>query len=162
MTDVVQLVLRFLHVGSAIAWIGGATLWSLVIAPTLAQLAPTLPKGAVPTLGGKVLKVLPRAGDLTLLFGLAEFAYIENGTTATFRYIMLVALVLTILAVGVSHGVIVPTFKKFMAAASAPGPPGPETKGLMDRLMRASMALLGLTWVTVALMVAATSLHLGF
>lgn len=157
----VWTALRLLHIGAGIALVGGATLWGAVLAPTLQQLGPTLPKGAFPTLGGKVVKFLPHAGALTFLTGVALYGLMQAAYPGTWRMLMLVALVLMLVSLGLSYGVLVPTFKKVAAgmASAPPGPPSPEAQALLHRMKSASMASLGIAWGIVVLMVVATALR---
>jgi hypothetical protein len=157
----VWTALRVLHIGAGIALVGGATLWGAVLAPVLQQLGPTLPKGAFPTLGGRVVRYLPHAALATFLTGVALYALMQGAYAGPWRMLMLGALVLMLVALGLSYGVLVPTFKKVAAgmASAPPGPPGPEAQALMHRMKTASMANLAVAWLIVVLMVVATALR---
>jgi uncharacterized membrane protein len=160
MADILVTVVRFVHIASAIALIGGATLWGAVIAPTLAQMGSTMPKGLMPTLGGRVAKYLPMAGWGTLLGGVATAAFYWNSWGELWRTIMSIAFVITVVMLATSYALINPTFKRLTTVMSATqGPPPPEAKQLQMKLMKVSMMNLILGWVVVALMVVAVSLH---
>jgi uncharacterized membrane protein len=160
MADPLWTLVRFLHVGAAIAWIGGATLWGLIVMPTLAQLGPTLPKGVMPTLGGKVVKFLPHAGAFTLIMGLAVFMNLYPTTLPYYRWIMLASLAITALALVLAYAILVPTFKKVSTImGTAHGPPTPEVQGMMLRIKQVSLANLALGWLVVLLMVIATAMR---
>lgn len=161
MADALYVLLRILHVGSAVFFIGGATLWGAVIAPALVELGPTLPKGALPTLGKKVLTVLPHAGVATLLTGIAVFwslgGFGEAGRT-TWGMLVGLGLLLTLAMVVVLFAVIKPTFRRLgQVVMATPGPPPPEAKAMLGKLMAVGRVNLALGWLVVLLMVLATS-----
>jgi uncharacterized membrane protein len=157
MPDALYVLIRLLHVGSAIALVGGGTLWGAVLAPTLAQMGPTLPKGAMPTLGGKVVKFLPASALVALVTGVLLFESIRPYAPEAWRTLMLAALVLLLAILVVSY-LVGRTFRKFVHAVSA-GPPGPEAQAHMARIRKGSVATLAMGWTVVLLMVVATSLR---
>ncbi|HEV8358826.1 MAG TPA: hypothetical protein VGR28_00070 [Candidatus Thermoplasmatota archaeon] len=160
MADPLYVIIRVLHVGSAIALIGGATLWGTRIMPTLAQLGPTLPKGAIPTLGNRVVNFLPAAGLATFLTGLLLFWQLGGFSTPANPWSMLLgtALLLTLVMLILSFGVMKPSWKKLsQAMGAAAGPPGPEMMALSKRMKSVSMANLAIGWTIVLLMVVATA-----
>jgi uncharacterized membrane protein len=161
MADPIYVLLRILHVGSAIFFVGGATMWSAILVPMLAAMAPTLPKGTMPTLGGKVMKVLPAAALTTLVTGLLLFGSLGGfGPAAGTTWGMLIstAFVLLVVLLIVSLAGIKPTFKKLsQTMMAAQGPPPPEAQQLMRKLTKLSHVTLGLAWLIVLLMVLATS-----
>jgi uncharacterized membrane protein len=161
MAEAIMTALRFLHISSAIALVGGATLWATQIMPSMAQLGPTLPRGALPTIGGKVAKFLPNAALLTLLTGAALYWLMQASWGETWRLIMQVALGTMIVVVAISFGVMHPTFKKLSSAMTSgpPGPPPPEAQALMGKMKKASMLNLALGWFIVVLMVVGTALR---
>lgn len=161
MADYLYVLLRILHVGSAVFLIGGATMWGAIIAPTLAQMGPTLPKGAMPTLGKKVLNVLPHTALLTLLTGLALFwslgGFGDAGRTS-WGMLISVGLLLMLGMLAISFAVLKPTFKKLgQVMMASQGPPPPEAQQLMAKMTKFSMLNLGMGWLAVLLMVLATS-----
>lgn len=162
MADPVYVLLRILHVGSAVFLIGGATLWGAVVAPTLMQLGPTLPKGLMPTLGKKIVNIIPHAAALTFLTGVGVFGSLGgfNPGVARTPWGMLISagLLLTLVMLGIAYGVTKPTFKKFtQLMMSTQGPPPPEAQQLMGKMMRMGQVTLVLGWLVVLLMVLATS-----
>lgn len=159
--DPLQTVVRILHIGSAIVLIGGATLWGVFIVPTLAQMGPTLPRGTLPTLGGKVVKILFHAGVGTLVFGLGTFFFVQSAGSELWRMLIMAALLLTLLMLVISAALIKPTFKKVSEGMTSgpPGPPSPETMAAMKKLTQVSMANLAIGWLTVLLMVVAVSVR---
>lgn len=160
MADILQLVIRFVHIGSAVALIGGATLWGAVIAPTLARMGSTLPKGTFPTLGAKLNRFLPMAAWGTLLGGVASYWYVQAYANETWKMLMWISLAITALMLAISYAVVSPTFKKLTASMTATqGPPTAEARSLMVRLTKASMLNLALGWIVVAIMVVAVSLR---
>lgn len=160
MADPVWTALRVLHIGAGVALVGGATMWNLLLAPTFAQMGPTLPRGFTATVGGKVVRYLPHLGLVTFLTGVALYAVMQSFYDATWRWLMLAALVVMLANLGLSYGLMVPTFKKLGAAmAAAQGPPGPEVQRLLRSMKTYGLVGLGLAWGIVLLMVVATALR---
>lgn len=159
MADLAWTALRVLHIGSAITLVGGATMWAM-LQPTLQQMGPTLPRGFLGTVGGKVVRILPNAGLATLLTGALLFYLMMPVYGETWRMLMGASLVLMLVSLGISFGGTVPTFRKLgMAMATAQGPPGPAVQALAARMKLYSMAGLVLGWLIVLLMVLATALR---
>lgn len=159
MADPLWTGLRLLHIGAGIALVGGATLWS-ILQPLFGQMGPTLPRGFLPTVGGKVLRVLPNAALVTLVTGVPLYYLMMPFASDAWRLLMGAALVLMLVALGLSFGIVVPTFKKLVRAIGAlQGPPGPEVVALQARMKMASMANLAAAWTIVVLMVVATALR---
>lgn len=159
MADLVWTALRVLHIGSAITLVGGATMWAM-LQPTLQQMGPTLPRGFMGTVGGKVVRILPNAGLATLLTGAPLFYLMMPLYGATWSMLMGAALLLMLVSLGLSFGGTVPTFRNLgRAMAAAQGPPGPEVLALQARMKLFSMAGLAIAWLIVLLMVVATALR---
>lgn len=165
MADALQplwTLVRLLHIASGIALVGGATMWGVLIQPTLAQLGPTLPKGVMPTLGGKVVRFLPHAGLATFVTGVLVYWHLMPYANATYQMIMGLALLVMLVSLALSFLVVVPSFKKAMALmTAAQGPPPPEALALMGRLKQASLVTLALAWFIVVLMVVGTATRVG-
>lgn len=159
MADPLWTAVRLLHIGSAIALVGGATLWNFILAPTFQQMGPTLPKGFMPTVGGKVVRFLPNAALATLLTGALLFWFMMPFGSEAWRLLMLTSLALLVVSLGLAHGAMIPTFKRLSQAMGAAGPPGPEAQALMARMKMLGVVSLALAWVLVALMVVATALR---
>lgn len=152
--------LRLLHIGAGIALVGGATMWTM-LQPTLQQMGPTLPKGFLPTVGGKVVRFLPHAALATFLTGLALYwLMLPVAVNATWRMLMMAAMGLMLVSLAVAYGGVLPTFRKLSQAWSAlQGPPGPDVMALQARLKALSMVNLAAAWLIVVLMVVATALR---
>lgn len=160
--DPLHAVLRVLHIGAAVVWIGGGTLWGLVIMPTLQQLGPTLPKGAMPTIGGRVLKVIPHAGVATLVFGALTMwtlgGFSAPLATSTWAMLLNLGLLITLVMLVLVFALLVPTFKKMSAMmAAATGPPTPDFLALSKKMTTFSKVNLALGWLVVLLMVVAVA-----
>jgi uncharacterized membrane protein len=162
MADPVYVLLRILHVGSAVFLVGGATLWGAIVVPTLAQMGPTLPKGLMPTLGKKIVNAIPHAALLTFLTGLGVYGSLGGfapGVASTpWGMLISLALLLTLVILVIAYGVTRPTFRKFtQVMMSAQGPPPPEAQQLLAKMTLMGKANLALGWIIVLLMVLATS-----
>lgn len=140
--------------------IGGGTLWAMVLVPTLTQLAPTLPKGALPTLAGRVLRVQLGAAVLTLLAGAAAYGLMQARWGPPWNQLLLASFALMLVLTASLFLVVWPMSRRMARAmAGMAGPPGPEMAAMRGRMMKVSVANLGLGWTLVVLMVAATALR---
>lgn len=119
MTDPVFLLLLVIHVGSIIAWMGGATLFVSVLAPSLRKVSPA-------TRGEFTLSVLPSymrfiggSSITAAVAGLALYAYITQVQTSLapsgsgLTYIQIGAIV-TLIVLLIAFGVLIPTSRKLV------------------------------------------------
>jgi uncharacterized membrane protein len=120
MADSVFLVLLVVHVGSIIAWMGGATLFVSVLAPSLRKVSPA-------TRGEFTLSVLPSymrfigvSSIAAAVAGLALYAYITQVATSPapsssgLPYIQAGAVV-TLIVLIIAFGILIPTARKLIA-----------------------------------------------
>ena len=68
-----NIAVMFLHIGSAIAWIGGIVYLRHVLLPVLMQQAPNVRGPVVADLGPRSVRFLLRAGEITIATGLVNF-----------------------------------------------------------------------------------------
>jgi uncharacterized membrane protein len=119
MADAVFLVLLVLHVGSIIAWMGGATLFVSVLAPSLRKMSPA-------TRGEFTISVLPSymrfIGGTSItaaVAGLALYAYITQVATSfapssSGQIYIQVGVVVTLIVLLIAFGVLIPTSRKLV------------------------------------------------
>ena len=119
MTDPVFLVLLVLHVGSIIAWMGGATLFVSVLTPAVRRMSPA-------TRGEFVLSVIPPymrfiggSSIAAAVAGLALYAYIAQAgpplalSPSGLPYIQIGAII-TLIVLLIAFGVLIPTSRKLI------------------------------------------------
>jgi uncharacterized membrane protein len=148
MADAVFLVLLVLHVGSIIAWMGGATLFVSVLTPALRKMSAA-------TRGEFVLSVIPSymrfiggSSIAAAVAGLALYAYITQVATSLspsssgLIYIQIGAVV-TLIVLLIAFGVLIPTSRKLVAllkqsqkqaAPSGDSPMSAQVASLQKRL----------------------------
>lgn len=164
----VILLLRLLHIGSGVFWVGGVLMFARFVFPAALALGPAAgPMMDQLTRVRKVPSALLGAGVVNILSGLALFwrdsggfqgPWMKTGTGMTFGTGGLLA----IIALGIGMSVNAPTAKRLGALSAAiqskGGPPSPEQAAEMQRLqgrlggaLRAVSVLLVLSTVAMAL-----------
>jgi uncharacterized membrane protein len=119
MADAVFVVLLLLHVGSIVAWMGGATLFVSVIAPSLRKMSPA-------SRGEFILSALPRymrfiggSSIAAAVAGLALYAYIASigpplAPTSSGQVLINIGAVVTLVILLIAFGVLIPTSRKLV------------------------------------------------
>jgi uncharacterized membrane protein len=162
---IVAGILNWLHVISAIGWLGAAMVFAMI-------LSPVLPSMTAAGRGEFVVKVLPKYATYvtililsTLVFGASlAFYLVYTGTTFSFNSqwgLSIIAGAGTALLVAViGLGIIIPSMNKMvrivkeMQANPAAGP-SPELPKIQNRMRVGSMIGLILLFLVVVLMVTA-------
>jgi len=172
MADAVFVILLLLHVGSIVAWMGGATLFVSVLAPSLRKMSPA-------SRGEFILSALPQymrfiggSSIAAAVAGLALYAYITQVSTSLapsssgLIYIQLGAVV-TIIILLIAFGVLIPTSRKLVGLlkqSQKQGTPGGDTAtsaqvaSLQKRLGMAARLGVLLLSVTFILMIVGASI----
>jgi uncharacterized membrane protein len=172
MADVVFVVLVLLHVGSIVAWMGGATLFVSVLAPSLRKMSPA-------SRGEFMLAALPQymrfiggSSIAAAVAGLALYAYITQVSTSLapsssgLIYIQLGAVV-TIIILLIAFGVLIPTSRKLVgllkqsqkqATPSGDTATSAQVASLQKRLGMAARLGVLLLAVTFVLMIVGASI----
>lgn len=164
MGDFLSGLVRYLHVFTAVMWVGGIFLWSMLIAPSLAKRLP--PQVAAPF--GKA--VIPRltsyltiAGVLALLSGVWLLAMLWDGDMRAgfeapngYGIGMTLGLVAAIAMLGVAIGLIRPAATRLVALpppqpGAAPSAEGPALMkklkmGGMINMLLGTLALAAMVW----------------
>jgi len=171
MADAVFLVLLLVHVGSIVAWMGGATLFVSVLSPALRRMSPA-------SRGEFVLSVLPSymrsiggSSIAAAVAGLALYAYITQVATSLapsssgLIYVQ-VGAVVTLIVLLIAFGVLIPTSRKLVGLLkqsqkqSVPGGDatiGAQVGNLQKRLGMAARLGVFLLAVTFILMIVGAS-----
>ena len=169
-TDYVHWGLRFLHILSGVAWVGGAFLYSMVVAPRILQRGPPpLRRPFLEAVMEPVTRYFYVAGILTLVTGFLVmgrmwgFSNIDaQFQRAGYGYALSVGVLAAVGMGVVGFGMIAPTGKKMLARmqampASAPGappaPPPPEVQAEMAAMGKriGILSMLNVLLGTVAL-----------
>jgi hypothetical protein len=124
---VVITVLAFLHIASAIGWMGGAVLFVSAISPGLRSLSPAASVEFVAKVGTRAIRFFAGAATATVIFGLALFAsmrgslggYVDYGVAfGLLAYVAGVATFVYLRRAGL--------LAKQIVAEGKAGPPTPE------------------------------------
>ncbi len=119
MADAVFLVLLVLHVGSIIAWMGGATLFVSVLTPALRRMSPASRGEFVLSVIPSYMRFIGGSSIAAAVAGLALYAYITQVATSLapsnsgLIYIQIGAVV-TIIVLLIAFGVLIPTSRKLV------------------------------------------------
>ena len=119
MADAVFLVLLVLHVGSIIAWMGGATLFVSVLTPALRRMSPAARGEFVVSVIPSYMRFIGGSSIAAAVAGLALYAYITQVVTSLapsnsgLVYIQAGAVV-TIIVLVIAFGVLIPTSRKLV------------------------------------------------
>src|SRR6266705_372621 len=119
MADAVFLVLVVLHVGSIIAWMGGAILFVLVLTPALRRMSPALRGEFVLFVIPPYMRFIGGSSIVVAVVGLALYAYITQVATSLapsnsgLIYIQLGAVV-TLIVLLIVFKVLIPTSRKLV------------------------------------------------
>ena len=119
MTDAVFVVLLLLHVGSIIAWMGGATLFVSVLAPSLRRMSPASRGEFTVSVLPSYMRFIGGSSIAAAVAGLALYAYITQVATSLapsnsgLIYIQLGAVV-TLIVLLIAFGVLIPTSRKLV------------------------------------------------
>jgi len=120
MADAVFVVLLLLHVGSIVAWMGGATLFVSVLAPSLRKMSPASRGEFMMSALPQYMRFIGGSSIAAAVAGLALYAYITQVSTTLapsssgLIYIQLGAVV-TIIILLIAFGVLIPTSRKLVA-----------------------------------------------
>jgi len=163
-------VLLWLHIVSAVGWLGAAMVFAMLIGPTLPSLTPASRGELIVKLLPKYIRYAEIFTFVTPIFGLGLALYISHGSFAVFSpttygnfglYISIGAL-LSVVAWVISFGLVAPTGHKIVSITKEMmkvlgTPPPPELQKASIRLRIASTAGLVVLFLIVAVMVAAAT-----
>ncbi|MDA4128948.1 MAG: hypothetical protein OK422_05800 [Thaumarchaeota archaeon] len=152
---IIITVLAYLHIISAIGWLGGAVLFVSVVAPGLRSLSPTARLEFLSKIGPKATRFFAGTSTATIVFGLALlFSSDVSGTNIN------VGLTLGLIAYLVALVVAFPALtkadhlaKEALASGQA-GPPSPELAKALKRGGLGVVVVVLLLVVTLMFMVA--------
>jgi uncharacterized membrane protein len=164
-------VLLWLHIVSAVGWLGATMVFAMLIGPTLPSLTPAARSELVVKLLPKYIRYAEIFTFITPIFGLTLALYISHGSWSVFNpavygnlglYLSIGAL-LSLVAWAISFGLVAPAgrrvvwfHKQMMKNPAAPPPAGLQRAS--TRLRIASATGLVVLLVIVVCMVAAATL----
>jgi len=159
LVDYVLVSLAFLHIATAIAWMGGVVFFLSVIGPGVRTLNPPGSLEFLTKVGPRQLRYFMGAATGTIIFGLALLLY-AFGTNASYWPSSIEAgFGLGLIAYLIAMLVTVPTFRKANSMAlqimanPQHGPPPPEFGALMKRANMAAVAVALILFLTLVFMV---------
>jgi uncharacterized membrane protein len=129
MADAVFLVLVILHVGSIIAWMGGAALFVSVLTPALRKMSPASRGEFVVSVIPSYMRFIGGSSIAAAVAGLALYAYITQVATSLAPsgsgaiYIQIGAVV-TLIVLVIAFGVLIPTSRKLVGLLKQAAPGG--------------------------------------
>lgn len=145
MGDALDAILRYTHIITAVMWVGGIFLWSMLIAPTITRRAP--PQAAGPVMRAlvpRITRYMSIAGIVAILSGVAliysiwgDFRTGFETPTGGYGIAMTLGLLGAVVMMLVAIFYIMPSAKKMLAIPPpAPGAaPSPEIPALQKRLV---------------------------
>lgn len=170
MADAVFLVLLVLHVGSIIAWMGGATVFVSVLSPGLRRMSPTSRGEFTVSMLPSYMRFIGGSSIGAAVAGLALYAYITQVATSLapsnsgLPYIQ-VGAVVTLIVLLIAFGILIPTSRKLVALLKqSQGEPAADAvvtaqvAGLQKRLGMAARLGVLLLAVTFILMIVGASI----
>jgi uncharacterized membrane protein len=119
MADAVFVILLLLHVGSIVAWMGGAMLFVSVISPSLRRMSPPSRSEFILSALPPYLRFIGGSSILSVLAGLALYAYITVVATtlapsSSGQIYIQAGAVLALVIVIIAFGLIIPTGRKLV------------------------------------------------
>ncbi len=161
MADFVFLALLTVHIGSIVAWMGGATLFVSVITPSLGSLSPAARGEFVVSILPRFFRFISGSSTLAVIAGLSLYGYmIASGRppTTNAQASLSAGALIALVALGIFYGIGRPAGKKMVALVKqmAQGPSGDLAGQLAVQQRKASMASrisLSLLGITLVLMV---------
>src|SRR5260370_35625906 len=119
MADAVFIILLLLHVGSIVAWMGGATLFVSVLTPALRRMSPAARGEFVLSVIPSYMRFIGGSSIAAAVAGLALYAYINQSATSLapsssgLIYVQICAVV-TLIVLLIAFGVLIPTSRKLV------------------------------------------------
>lgn len=151
-------VLTFLHIVSAMGWLGGVVFFLSAIGPGVRSFTPPASLEFLTKVGPRQLRFFAGVATSTIVFGLALLFATFGADYTTWPVYIEVGFSLGLIAYLIAIGVTVPTFRKVDKIAremmsKPPGPPPPEFTVLLRRANMAAMAVAAILLITLAFMV---------
>jgi uncharacterized membrane protein len=152
-------VLTFLHIVSAMGWLGGVVFFLSVIGPGVKRFTPPASLEFLTKVGPKQIRFFAGVATSTLVFGLALLFTAFGTDYSSWPGYIEVGFGLGFVAYLIAILVTIPTFRKVdkiarqMMANPQGGPPPPEFAKLLKRANMAAVAVAVVLFLTLAFMV---------
>ena len=145
--------LTFLHIASAMGWLGGVMFFLSAVGPGVRTFTPPASLEFLTKVGPKQLRFFAGVSTATIVFGLALLFATFGADYAAWPWYIEVGLTMGLVAYLIAVLVTIPTFRKLdkMAHEIMSKPPGPPPPEFPKLLKRANMAA---TLVAVILVIA--------
>lgn len=173
MADALTWVFRFVHIASAVTWVGGAALWTMIIAPNVLQRGPPpLRRPFLEATLAKVTRFFISSAILTILTGLVLMGVLVSWENLidvfqgggdyppSYGIALGIGLVASVIMAIEGTAIIQPTGKKLLATMQSVPPgalPSPETQAQLAALGKkvgiAGMTTMVLGFVALGAMV---------
>lgn len=165
---VLETIVLWLHILSAVGWLGAAMVFAMVVGPGLASVTPQTRAEFFAKVVPRYVRYVVAFSLATLVFGVATVLVIVNGDfsvmspSTSFGLYISSGAVLALVAAALGIGVVSPTAVKMSRLAASmvanPGPPPAEFGALARRLRLSSTAAMVVLMLVVLFMVAAATL----
>jgi uncharacterized membrane protein len=150
--DPTFLVLLVLHIGSIVAWMGGATLFVSVIIPSLSKMSSGSRAEFIQSALPRYLRFITGSSILAIVAGLILYGYVTTQTTSSFvltnpglMYVQ-VGAILGLVVFVIALGIMVPAGRKFISLSKQVAKPlaDPSTQNPTAALMASLQKRMGL------------------
>jgi hypothetical protein len=152
-------VLTFLHIVSAVGWLGGVMFFLSAVSPGVRTFTPTASLEFLTKVGPKQIRFFAGAATSTVVFGLALLFAAFGTDFASWPSYIEVGFALGLIAYLIAILVTIPTFRKVDKIARQilgnpqGGPPPPEFASLLKRANMAAMAVAVILLLALVFMV---------
>ena len=164
---VLNTVLTWIHVFSAVGWLGAALLFGMLIGPLMPKLSPATRSELILKLFPKYLPYVQSFAVSTLIFGAVLAVVSTNGNlsiyapTNLYGFYISIGVGLALVSAVFGFGLAIPSAKKILKLTremtATPGPPPPEMAKASRRLRIGSTTTMVLLIVVLVFMVAAAN-----
>ncbi len=163
MAELITGIARYIHIVTAVTWVGGIFLWSMLIAPSISKrVAPAARGPFMSVVVPRLTQYLTIAGVATLLSGVwliwTIWGDMRSGfeaPTGGYGIAMTLGLVVAIAMLVIALAFIKPAARKLLdiMAKAPPGPPSTEALTLQKKLMMGGMINMVLGFAALGAMV---------
>ena len=158
LAPIVITILAYLHIISAMGWLGGAVLFVSAVAPGLRSLSPTARLEFLSKVGPRAVRFFIGSSTATIVFGLALLFSFPGAFSTTITAGLTFGLIAYLDAILVS----IPSLRKadhlakeMLASGQAGGPPSPELAKALKRGGIGATTVVVLLVITLIFMVTA-------
>jgi hypothetical protein len=169
LADTVFIVLLILHIGFIVTWFGGAALFTMIIAPSLAKIAPASRADFVIATFPRYIRFIVATATGSVLFGVLLFGYVTRSATSlapssSGLSLIYAGAVLGLLAYIIAIGVVYPAANKLVKTmkqmSNSPGTATqsePNIAQLQKRMRIGASSATGILALTLILMIVGAS-----